>query len=771
MGIDQQAAIPPLSGTVTVRGIEKPVVITRDQWGIPHVRAETTADVFFGQGFAMAQDRLFQMEYDRLRARGETASVAGSQALPWDTFARRARLGAAARRGYEALDAESRAMLTVHAAGVNAFLTSCSARPVELQALGHEPDTWQAWDAIAVFLARHVLFATFHHKLFRARVAAALGAQALAWFRQEGAAGRDVPLLLSPGTHEGLCGLPLDDWMREIAAVSELSDAMGLGGSNSWALSGARTASGFPLLAGDPHRVLELPNVYVQVHLAGPEFDVIGLAFPGVPGVPHFGQTRDLAWCVTNAQADYQDLFIERFRRDGDMLLVETADGWVAAQVTREQIEVRDAAPCAVDVVVTPHGPVIIGDPASGIAVALRSTGLLEPGGSLRTLLPMLRARSADEGDAALAQWVEPANNFLIADRAGTVVYRTAGRIPKHPAVNAWIPVPGWDGRHEWDGMIPDIELPRCRNAVDGVIVTANQRIVDATYPHVLGIDYVNGDRARRIADRLAPVQQATREDCAAVHRDIVSLSCLLLRDRIVALASSRLSERARDIRNRIAAWDGSMARDSIEAACVAEVRTQLVRLIANHERFARLRMSGFRDEPPVVWPLEFRIALALGTLLQHDPEHMFGTGATWGALLHQALEGAAAETAPDVRWGDRHRPFFAHPLRGWSGDLDALLAAPAAALGGDLDCVFATGSPIGIFDMVIVGSTARYVFDLADRDAGGWIVPLGPSGHPASPHFADQHQRWADGELLPIVSDWSRLEREATAQLRLLPA
>jgi penicillin amidase len=771
MGIDQHAAMPPLSGTVSVRGLERPVVITRDQWGIPHVRAETTTDVFFGQGFAMAQDRLFQMEYDRLRARGETAGVVGSQALPWDRFARRGRLAEAARQGYEALDAESRMMLLAHAAGINAFLASCAARPVELQALGHQPHTWQAWDAIAVFLARHVLFATFHHKLFRARVAAALGAQALAWFRQEGAAGRDVPLLLPPGAHEILRELPLDDWMGEVAAVSGLSDAMGLGGSNSWAISGGRTASGFPLLAGDPHRLLELPNVYVQVHLAGPEFDVVGLAFPGVPGVPHFGQTQDLAWCVTNAQADYQDLFIERFRGDGDRLLVETAGGWVAAHVIREYIEVRDADPCAVDVVVTPHGPVIIGDPASGLALALRSTGLLEPGGSLRTMLPMLRARSADEGDAALAQWAEPVNNFLIADRAGTVAYRTAGRVPKHPAVNAWIPAQGWDSRHEWAGMIHDLELPRCRNPVGGVIVTANQRIVDATYPHVLGVDYVNGDRAGRIADRLASLQWVTREDCEAVHRDIVSLSCRSLRDRIVGLESSGLSERARNMHDRIAAWDGSMARDSVEAADVAEIRAQLVRLITDHERFARLRASAFRDEPALVWPLEFRVALALGTLLQQDPESVFGTGATWEALLRRALERAAAGTAPDTCWGERHRPFFAHPLRGWSSDLDALLAAPAARLGGDLDCVFATGSPIGIFDMVIVGSTARYVFDLGDRDAGGWIVPLGASGHPASPHFADQHQRWADGELLPIVSDWPRLEREATAQLRLSPA
>jgi penicillin amidase len=770
MGIDQHAAIPPLAGVVTVRGIERPVVIVRDQWGIPHVRAETTADVFFGQGFAMAQDRLFQMEYDRLRARGKTASVLGSQALPWDRFARRVQLAEAARRGYEALDADSRMTLLAHAAGINAFLASSAARPVELQALNHEPDAWQAWDAIAVFLARHVLFATFHHKLFRARVAAVLGPQALGWFRQEGAAERDVPLLLPPGAREALRQLPLDDWMRETAAVSALSDLMGLAGSNSWAISGARTTSGLPLLAGDPHRVLELPNVYVQVHLAGPEFDVVGLAFPGVPGVPHFGQTRALAWCITNAQADYQDLFIERFRRDGDRLLVETSGGWVAAQVRREHIEVRDAAPCAVDIIVTPHGPVIIGDPASGVALALRSTGLLEPGASLRTILPMLRAGSAAEGDAALAQWVEPANNFLIADRAGTVLYRTAGRIPKHSTVNAWIPVPGWDGRHEWDGMIPDRQLPRFHDPAGGVIVTANQRIVDATYPHVLGVDYVNGDRARRIAERLAPLRRATREDCAAVHRDMVSLSCLSLRERIVGLESSGLSEPARTMRERVAAWDGGMARDSVAAGDIAEIRTQLVRLIANHQRFARLRMSGFGDEPPVVWPLEFRVALTLGTLLHHDPERVFGRGASWEALLRQGLENAAANTAAGARWGDRHRPFFAHPLRGWSGDLDAVLVAPAAALGGDLDCVFATGNPIGIFDMVIVGSTARYVFDLADRDAGGWIVPLGASGHPASPHFSDQHQRWADGELLPIVSDWSRLEHEATARLHLSP-
>ena len=771
MGIDAHAALPPLSGTLTVTGVQEPVTVHRDRWGIPHLRADNLADLFFAQGFTTAQDRLFQIEYDRLRVEGRVAGLVGAAALGWDRFARRARLSAAARAGYAALDRDTRSVLDAYTAGVNAFLATCPARPVELQELGHEPRAWEPWHPVGVFVVRHILFASLGVKLFRARAVALLGPQALEWFRQEGPAASQRTLIVPPQALETLRALPLAQWSAEMDALTALPDALGAAGSNSWAVSGARTASGLPMLAGDPHRMLEVPNVYAQVHLACPEFDAVGLAFPGIPGVQHFGRTRDVAWCVTNAQADYQDLFIERFRDDGGRLLVETATGWMPAQVEREQITVRDDASCVVDTVTTPHGPVIIGDPSRGTALALRSTGLLEAGGALGTVLPLLRARTAADAAAALKQWIEPANNFLLADRDGNILYRTAGRIPVRPEVNAWVPVPGWDGRHEWAGIIPDAELPQCGNPEGGVLVTANQRIVDDSYPHILGVDYFNGHRARRLAARLEAMRAATTADLGAVHRDVVNSSALGLCERLRGIDPAPLSEAARALRDRLISWDGRMLRTAEEPAAYAELRAQLIRWIVDHPRFAALRASAFADEPQPVWPLELRVGMALHTLLAQDAGHVFDDTTDWSTVLGEALDRAAGVLAASTErhWGARHRAMPAHPVRGWSAELDALLAVPAPELDGDLDCVFSTAGPSGLFDHVLVASTARYVFDFAGGSA--WVVPLGASGHPASPHFTDQQAAWAEGRLLPICVDWEVIAREAEATQHLVPA
>lgn len=769
--IDTTAALPRFDGTVNVRGLDAVVTIHRDRWGIPHVRAGSEADVFFGQGFVTAQDRLFQMAYDRLRAYGRLAAVVGATKLASDVFARRARLADAVQAGHAALDATTHDAVAAYAAGVNAFLAGTTARPVELQALEHEPEPWQPWDAVAVFVARHVLFGTLATKLFRARAVVTLGPEALIWFRHEGATGQRVQVIVPPGTTDAIRALPLAEWEAELSALDGLRGAMGQSGSNAWALAGTRTAGGKPLLGGDPHRVLELPNVYTQVHLACAAFDAVGLAFPGVPGMVHFGQTEHVAWCVTNAQADYQDLFVERFRDNRGTLQVETASGWVDAEVVPETIAVRDAAGHGVETVVTPHGPVVIGDPRSGTALALRSTGLLEAGGSLRVVVPQLRARTVDDVDAALADWVEPANNFVLGDTGGTILYRTAGRIPVRAVVNAWIPVPGWDGRHEWSGMVPDGALPRGRNPQAGEIVTANNRIAAPDSRYVLGVDYFNDHRAQRIAARLAPLRAARRDDFAAIHRDEVSLSAQTLRDRLAGVDPARLSEGAQALRMRLLRWDGSMSRDSEEAAVYAEVRQQLVRTIAGHPRLARLRASGFPDEPLPVLPVELRIAMSLGSLMSHPAAAVFGPGVDWGVLLAAAVEAAAPEVTAGARWGARHRALPQHPLAGVAGELDAALAVPMPELSGDVDCIRAGIGPIGLFDHVVVSSTARYVFDLGDRAGGGWVVPHGASGHPGSPHYTDQQAAWVDGTLLPFVVDWDRLAREAEATQRLEPA
>ena len=247
------------------------------------------------------------------------------------------------------------------------------------------------------------------------------------------------------------------------------------------------------------------------------------MSFPGYPGFPHFGHNAHVAWCVTHAGADYQDLFIERFRGDGSAWY-ESERGWREADVRRETVSVRDGDPTEIDVTVTGHGPIIEGGPEVGHGLAFRYTATAETNPMAQASLAMLKATSADEIDESMRGWVDPCNNFLFADVHGDIGYLTRGKVPVRSAANAWLPVPGWTGEHEWRGAIPFEEMPRSRNPDTGYIVTANNRIVGEEYPYYLALDYAPEYRARRILERLEDIASATVADMSSVHAERVSI-------------------------------------------------------------------------------------------------------------------------------------------------------------------------------------------------------------------------------------------------------
>lgn len=775
------AGSPP--DELRVRGLEGPVEVLRDEWGIPHVRAGSASDAFFGQGFVQAADRLGQLEYDRRRATGRWAEVAGPTAVAFDAFTRRCGLAGAARREYAALTAPARAVLDAYAAGVNAWLALDAPLPPDLELAGVTPEPWEPWHANAVFLVRHVVFANWQKKLWRARVARALGADVAVRLERDDLA---VPLIVPPdGTAEPFSLDPADA-DPVIAALDVLAaadpgwfadaprhpgwgpppDGPGAvpdGGSNAWVVGGARTASGSPLLAGDPHRQVETPGVYVQNHLACPAFDVIGLAFVGVPGFPHFGQSAHVAWAVTNANGDYQDLVVERF-----------APG--CAPQRTETVSVRGGDPVEVRCFDTPHGPVVFGDPATGAAIALRSTALERPSSGLEVLAPMCTARSVEDLRTVMRDWVDPANNFLMADVHGAVGYQTVGRIPvRHPAT-AWGPVPGWDPAYAWRGDVAYDELPAVASGAAEVIVTANQRVVGDDWPDHLGDAYSRPDRARRIHAHLDGRTGLTVADQAAVHRDVAGERSGLWRDRIARLApADPVAAHARDL---VADWDGGVAVDSAAAAVVMVTRDAAVRRLARHPDLAPLT-APVADEPPGAFvPLTLRLWVVASPLLAADDATFLPAGTTWDDLLADALADAVAVLRDRLgddpaawRWGDLHVNAPVHPLAGLDPVRGPALNPPPVAMGGEWDTVFSTAHAAGISLAVTGASVARYVFDLADRDAGGWIVPCGASGDPTSAHFADQRAAWAAGDLVRTRADWAGIAANATARTRLAPA
>ena len=654
--------------------------VTRDAFGVPTIRGTSIDDLAHEQGRITAIDRGDQIELDRLHVEGRTAEVLGVGGAGWDAFARQSLLAETARECFDRMGAETQRFCSAYVAGVESALVR------------RQPGAWMPWTPLGIFMVQHALFGTFATKLWRARVAATLGDDALALIGGEGPA---------------------------------------LSGSNAWVAGGGRTTSGSPLIAGDPHRVLESPGVYQQVRLVCPGVDVVGLAFPGVPGVQHFAHAGDVAWAITNAMADYEDLFVEHLRRTGDGVEARGSEGWYAADVRTETITVRGADPIDVEVVVTRQGPVVVGGPDAGEGLSLRTSARVGRDLGFDAIVPLLRSRSVEDVDRALDRWVLPVNNVVIADRTGRARYRVAGRVPLRDEQARRVPVPAWDERHAWTGWLDP--LPSTEIGPDDVLVTANER--RGPESAAVGHEFAPPHRADRLRALIGDLDDLTVADAAALHVDTTLAPAFTLRALLDRVAG--LGEDAEQVRAVIDAWDGRMDADSAGAATFAAVRGALVRRLADHPTFAGLRQAS--PYPALFDPwtdLTGRLAQELDRLLTRTPT-------PWGidlvSLAGQALEEVGRTGAP-ATWGATHV---------W-----APAGAPVVALSGDTECVLSTSSVPGVTDVVLRGPVARYVWDLADRSASRWIVPLGASGDPADPHHHDQLEHWAAGRLVPVPHD-----------------
>ncbi|MFJ2162298.1 penicillin acylase family protein [Streptomyces sp. NPDC087856] len=735
--------------------------VHRDAWGIPHLRAGTADELAHAQGRVTALDRAWQLEVERHRAQGTSASFLGVRALPWDLFARRVRLDDTARRCFTALerrDPETARWVRSYVDGVNEGLAAGGSAP-EFAKAGLAPGRWEPWTPLGIWLATHILFAGFPAKLWREEAVRHLGPDAVGLFATDG-----------PGTS----------------------------GSNGWLVSGERTTTGLPVLAGDPHRYIEDPGVYQQVHLSCPEFDVVGLTVPGVPGIAHFGHTGTVAWAITNAMADYQDLYRERLRRTGAGVEALGPDGsWHRAARHTETVDVAGEESVEVEIIETERGPVVIGGPegldggiigepdgldggvigrpdgldggivggpeglAMGIsappgtpplAISLRYPPRVTGDLGFTALLPLLRARQVADVDRAFDDWAEPVNVVQAADTEGGLLHRVAGKVPLRAEANRTRLVPAWEPGHEWHGWH---EPPRAGLTDDGIAVMANQR--GPATP--LGVEFAPGHRADRITALLGGREKWSAADMPAIHMDTHLGSATPLLDHLAALTD--LTPEAAALRDRLLAWDRRMDADSADAAAYAAVRGAVVQRLAAHPAFAALA------EPPA-YPEVFLPWLALLPRVGFALEHLLRAGELYGIDRPEAVRAALEETAakPSGTWGDSHRlaPWRALTETETETDTGTVTATPTPAprLSGDHDCVLCTSSVPGLTDLSARGPSARFVWDLARRDDSLWVVPLGASGNPASPHHHDQLPLWLKGDMAPVITDWHLLEPPA---------
>ncbi|MFJ3102423.1 penicillin acylase family protein [Streptomyces sp. NPDC086835] len=675
--------------------------IYRDPWGIPHLRAGDAHDLAFAQGRNAAVDRAWQIEVDRHRSQGTSAAFLGEEALAWDRFARMSRLDDTAQRCFEALDEETAAWIGRYVDGVNDGLEAGAARDPRFAEVSLSPGRWQPWTPLGIWLATHILFAGFPTKLWREEVARALGDESVELFATDG-----------PGTS----------------------------GSNGWLVGGDRTATGAALIAGDPHRFIEDPGIYQQIRLACPEFDVVGLAVPGVPGIAHFGHTGTVAWAITNAMADYQDLYRERLRRHGDAVEALGPDGWRPAHRHTESIAVAGGDPVEIEVIETERGPVIITTDDGSEAVSLRCPVRAGAGIGFGALPALLRARTVDDVDRAVEQWVEPVNVVQAADTGGGLLHRVAGRVPRRDRANRLRVVPAWQSRYAWQ----DAYEPTPRADVDGFAVMANARGLAAP----LGIEFAPPHRADRIRQLLGEAASWSAGDMPRIHMDTHLASAAPLLDLLARLEG--LGPKAAALRDRLARWDRRMDAGSTDAAVYAALRSAVVLKLSASPALAGLAELPRLPEVFLPWlALVPRVAFALERLL--SPGALPGLDAE--AAVREAVEEVAAGARSGV-WGDTHR------LAPWQA-LPASAPEEWPAVSGDHDCVLSTASVPGITDRSARGPAARYVWDLAQRENSLWVVPFGASGVPGHVHRRDQLPLWLAGELVPVITDWDSLTEE----------
>ncbi|MDN5743622.1 MAG: penicillin acylase family protein [Nocardioidaceae bacterium] len=673
-------------------------MISRDALGIAHIQGADVLEVAREQGRAIAHDRAWQLEVERRRAEGTCAEIFGVGALEWDRLVRRSQLPETARRAYAAMSTESQAFVDAYVVGVNQ-VTSVAQR-------------WHSWTPLGVFAAQHLLFSRFPTKLWQRHVQSVLG--------------------------------------EEAAAVLDLLRAEGMpGGSNAIAVAGGLSASGLPILAGDPHRVIEAPGCYAQVRLvcADPHdaFDVAGLSFVGVPGIQHFGHAGAVAWGVTNAVADDEDIdTAEMVRRDRLVLSrSEGSDAWNRVERRVETIRVRtDTGTFAtedVEILVTERGPVVLGGPEDLPAFSLRTPAWVLGNLGFDTLLPLLRARTVADVTTAFEQWVGPVDNLLVADTTGQVEHRVVGRVPQRALVGRWV---GW------------VEHLPQRDAADhgGVLVSANDR-ADAEFARI-GNDFAPAHRATRIAElvgNLAARGPITPEALAlALADDYQSAGQRLL----AGIADvSELSASAERLRTRLLVWDRRMAADSVEAACFAAVRAAVVEHWAIQVEVIDGSPYGALFAP---WfDVRARIRVALPRLLAakaRDSAHQDSRFDAPEVTIRGALEDVSAameRTGDPPAWGASHQATPLTPEEQFGHAAPPGSTPPRVAVAGDDDCVLATRALGGVGDCVH-GPVARWVWDLAGQSS--WVVPLGASGDPASAHHHDQQQIWAAGGTMPLV-------------------
>lgn len=743
-------SLPQIEGELALPGLGAPVEVLRDRHGIPHLYAASLEDAHFALGFVHAQDRLWQMEMSRRIGSGRLAEILGPAALEADRFMRTLGLRRVAQANLRNYDAETRALLDAYASGVNAFLERRPVLPPEFWLLDVTPEPWSAIDSIVwTKVMAWDLGGNWRSELLRMRLSRTLALERIQELLPP-YPGDAPPKIADLGAlYSGLEKKPA---LPQVFSKESGSDPDFLGGSNSWVVSGSRSASGKPLLAADPHLGLTAPPVWYFAHLHAPGLDAIGGTLPGVPAIL-VGRNDRIAWGLTNTGADVQDLYLEKL--DAPFTQVE------------EVIKVKGGEDERLSVRRSRHGPLIsdisrmtLEAVPRGYALALRWTALEPDDLSMQSALQLARARDWKGFLAAARALHAPPQTASYADADGNIGFIAAGRVPVRKRSNdlrGLAPAPGWDERYDWTGYIAFEELPQAFNPPGGTVVLANHRITPPKYPHHITHEWQPPYRARRIEEMLG----FSKHDLSSFKRmqaDVVSIAVRELLPRF--MASQPVKE--------LEGWDAAMSAGRAEPLIMVAWWRELARAVYGDELGEAFRAN---------WGAR---AVFIGNVLSGQSHwcddvrtaQVEGCEKMLSKSLGKALADLQKRYGSDLKWGEahvarhRHRPFSREPRLARIFDI----RVPS---GGDAYTVNAGASSFGDEEEPFANRHApslRAISDLADPQASVFIHSGGQSGNPLSAHYRSFAAAWARGEYVPMVTERARLEAAGVQRLLLSP-
>jgi penicillin amidase len=762
-----RTSLPVLDGQMRVSGLSAAVSVRRDQHGVPHIEAATLDDLFEAQGYVTAQDRLWQMDMARRSAAGELAELLGKKFVDHDRMQRVLQMRATAERMTASLSERDRRFFEDYARGVNAYIDSHRDRlPAEFRLLMYKPKAWQPVDSVLVGLSMvQILDEHWQDKLSREKIESRLGPTLAADLYPTGS-WRDHPPTVAPpdltAPQQNIPDVPLDESqssLHDLLRLRELRTGRQnvcrecIPGSNEWAISGAHTASGKPLLSNDMHLGHAIPNTWYEVDLKSGGFHVAGVSVAGVPLVIA-GRNDHIAWGYTSLYGDTQDIYVEQTNSQNEYL---SGGNWKPFEHTQETIHVRGSSDVTVDVERTDQGIVLNPLLPNEKRTLLLRWAAYDPktGG-----IPLFDLDSASDWQSfhqAVSTWWAPTLNVIYADDQGHIGYQAIGYIPNRPTGIKGTPIN--DTQHDWQGFIPFDQMPSTLDPANGILATANSRVTPDNYPFQITLEWASPYRNERIWKWLSDKDKLTPADMLTLQTDIYSELDQEFAQRFAYAIdhASKTTPRLRQAADLMRSWDGVVGTASAPAAIVAA---------AKHAFWPMLLEPKLGDDwKAYEWASS---AFAQEQIIMHAPAQWLPQGyATWDDFLAACVNrGLDEDRAPadlrNWRYGYQHTVDIEHPLYGLLPYFKKWTGTGKQPQSGDTSTVKQVSRTFG--------PSQRFTMDWSNIDGSTENIVLGESGNPLSPYYRDQWTYWYDGTTFQLPFTDAAVAASTSHTLQLLP-